>query len=48
MAALSGKKIAFLTSQTGVEKVELTAPWQAVIDAGGTPVHIAPEDSPVP
>ena len=47
MAALSGKKIAFLTSQTGVEKVELTAPWQAVIDAGGTPVHIAPEDSPV-
>ena len=47
MAALSGKKIAFLTSQTGVEKAELTTPWQAVVDAGGTPVLIAPDDSPV-
>jgi protease I len=47
MAALSGKKIAFLTSQTGVEKAELTAPWQAVVDAGGTPVLVAPEVAPV-
>ena len=47
MAALSGKKIAFLTAQTGVEKVELTEPWQAVIDAGGSPVLIAPEVAPV-
>jgi len=44
---LNGKKIAFLTSQVGVEKAELTSPWQAVIDAGGTPTLIAPETSPV-
>ncbi|MCL3817184.1 DJ-1/PfpI family protein [Aeromicrobium wangtongii] len=47
MAALSGKKIAFLTAQVGVEKVELTTPWQAVLDAGGTPTLIAPEVSAV-
>jgi len=44
---LFGKKIAFLTSQVGVEKAELTSPWQAVIDAGGTPTLISPEASPV-
>jgi hypothetical protein len=27
----------------GVEQVELTAPWQAVKDAGGTPELLAPE-----
>jgi protease I len=47
MSALSGKKIAFLTSQTGVEKAELESPWQAVLDAGGSPTHIAPESEPV-
>jgi protease I len=47
MASLNGKKIAFLTAQTGVEKVELTSPWQAVVDAGGEPVHIAPEAATV-
>ncbi|MET0819727.1 MAG: type 1 glutamine amidotransferase domain-containing protein [Aeromicrobium sp.] len=45
--ALNGKKIAFLTSQVGVEKAELVSPWQAVIDAGGTPTLIAPEKEPV-
>jgi protease I len=45
--ALNGKKIAFLTSQVGVEKAELVSPWQAVLDAGGTPTLIAPEASPV-
>ncbi|WP_111765445.1 DJ-1/PfpI family protein [Nakamurella deserti] len=43
MAELTGKTIAFLTSQHGIEEPELTTPWQAVIDAGGTPVLIAPE-----
>ncbi|AWB90782.1 type 1 glutamine amidotransferase domain-containing protein [Aeromicrobium chenweiae] len=47
MSALTGKKIAFLTSQVGVEKVELTSPWQAVLDAGGTPSLIAPAKEPV-
>ena len=43
MSELSGKTIAFLTAQVGVEKVELTEPWKAVQEAGGTPVHLAPE-----
>ncbi|MGY1454468.1 type 1 glutamine amidotransferase domain-containing protein [Streptomyces sp. SS8] len=30
-------KVAFLVAPEGVEQVELTEPWQAVIDAGGTP-----------
>ncbi|SEB68605.1 protease I [Nocardioides exalbidus] len=30
------KRIAFLTASEGVEEVELTKPWQAVVDAGHT------------
>ncbi|MFG2193849.1 type 1 glutamine amidotransferase domain-containing protein [Streptomyces sp. NPDC048639] len=30
-------KVAFLVAPEGVEQVELTEPWQAVRDAGGTP-----------
>src|SRR5689334_22191965 len=44
---LKGMRIAFLTSNEGVEQVELTAPWQAVKDAGGTPELIAPEPGEV-
>nr|WP_309635232.1 type 1 glutamine amidotransferase domain-containing protein [Aeromicrobium sp. SORGH_AS_0981] len=40
---MSGKTIAFLTAEIGVEKPELEEPWKAVVEAGGTPVHIAPE-----
>ncbi|HUB73549.1 MAG TPA: type 1 glutamine amidotransferase domain-containing protein [Solirubrobacteraceae bacterium] len=40
---LKGKKIAFLIAQDGVEEIELTRPWQAVEQAGGTPELIAPE-----
>ena len=40
---LSGQRIAFLVANAGVEQVELTRPWQAVKDAGGEPVLIAPE-----
>ncbi len=47
MSDLSGKTIAFLTSQHGIEEPELTTPWQAVIDAGGTPVLLAPESGEV-
>ena len=36
MATLSGKRIAFLAAD-GFEQVELTGPWQAVEQAGGTP-----------
>jgi len=47
MSQLSGKKIAFLTAQVGVEKAELESPWRAITDAGGSPVHVAPESGPV-
>jgi protease I len=36
MADLHGKRIAFLATDM-VEQVELTEPWKAVEDAGGTP-----------
>ncbi|WP_139983485.1 type 1 glutamine amidotransferase domain-containing protein [Nocardioides litoris] len=36
-------KIAFLTANEGIEKVELTEPWAAVEDAGFEPVLLAPE-----
>jgi protease I len=45
--ALQGKRVAFLLANSGVEQVELTTPWQAVEDAGGTPVLIAPETGEV-
>jgi protease I len=44
---LNGLRVAFLTSNEGVEQVELTTPWQAVTDAGGTPELIAPEGGKV-
>jgi protease I len=47
MAELSGKRIAFLVAQEGIEEVELTKPWEAVKEAGGTPVLIAPENGEV-
>jgi protease I len=44
---LAGKRIAFLVANAGVEQVELTRPWQAVKDAGGEPVLLAPEKDTV-
>ena len=40
--ALDGKTIAFLAAE-GVEQVELTEPWKAVQDAGGTPELVSLE-----
>jgi protease I len=40
---LDGKKIAFLVAQEGAEQVELTEPWKAVEDAGGTPELVSTE-----
>jgi protease I len=34
---LQGKRIAFLAAPEGTEQVELTEPWKAVEQAGGTP-----------
>jgi protease I len=44
---LAGKRIAFLVANQGVEQVELTRPWQAIEQAGGQPVLLAPEQDTV-
>jgi protease I len=43
MADLTGRTIAFLVAPEGIEQVELTEPWSAVVDAGGTPRLISLE-----
>jgi protease I len=40
---LDGKTIAFLVANEGAEQVELTEPWKAVEQAGGTPELISLE-----
>ncbi len=47
MAALDGRRVAFLVANEGVEEVELTRPWAAVADAGGEPVLLAPQGGTV-
>jgi protease I len=42
MGKIDGKRIAFVATD-GVEQVELTEPWKAVEQAGGTPELIAPD-----
>lgn len=41
---LSGRTVAFLVANEGIEQVELTEPWEAVRAAGGTPRLLAPKD----
>ena len=43
---LSGKRVAFLAAD-GVEQIELTEPWKAVEEAGGTPELVSIEDGEV-
>jgi len=43
MADLSGKRVAFVTANEGIEQVELERPWQAIESAGGTPELLAPD-----
>ena len=40
---LSGRTVLFLVANEGIEQVELTRPWEAVVNAGGRPVLAAPE-----
>ncbi|GIH52716.1 protease I [Microbispora rosea] len=40
---IQGKTIAFLVAPEGVEQVELTEPWKAVQQAGGTPKLVSVE-----
>ena len=42
MTSLNGKKVAFIATN-GVEEPELTEPWAAVREAGGTPVLLSSE-----
>ena len=44
--SLEGRLIAFLATE-GVEQVELTEPWQAVKEAGGTPELVSIDDGEV-
>lgn len=37
------KKVAFLVAAEGIEQVELTEPWQVVVDAGHEAVLVSPE-----
>jgi len=45
--ALSSKTIAFLVAPEGIEQVELTEPWKAVQEAGGTPQLVSTKDGQV-
>ena len=47
MADINGKTIAFLVAAEGIERVELTEPWAAVVEAGGSPVLLSPEKGEV-
>jgi deglycase len=47
MAALDGKKVAFLVANEGVEQVELERPWEALRKAGAETELIAPETGKV-
>jgi protease I len=40
---LQGKRVAFLVAPEGTEQVELTEPWKAVEEAGGTPELLSTE-----
>jgi protease I len=44
---LNGKTVAFLVAPEGIEQVELTEPWKAVEEAGGTPRLVSTEPGTV-
>lgn len=41
--ALSGKNVAFVVANEGIEQAELAEPWKAVTEAGATATLIAPK-----
>ena len=45
--ALKGRTIAFLVATEGIEQAELTGPWDAVEEAGGSPVLLSTEEGKV-
>jgi len=46
-STLKGKTVAFLVAPEGIEQVELTEPWKAVQDAGGTPRLVSTDQGTV-
>ena len=44
---IQGRTVAFLVAAEGIEQVELTEPWKAVEQAGGTPRLLSPESGQV-
>jgi protease I len=44
---LQGKRIAFLVAPEGVEQVELTEPWEAVLREGATAELVSTEDGEI-
>lgn len=46
MTDLNGITVAFVATD-GFEDSELTSPWQALVEAGATPVMIAPSAEPI-
>src|SRR5215210_2109895 len=44
---LDGKRIAFLVAPEGIEQVELTDPWRAIEEAGGSPELISTDSGHV-
>jgi protease I len=47
VSTLQGRTVAFLVAPEGVEQVELTDPWQAVEEAGGTPRLVSTKEGRV-
>ncbi|PWW52234.1 type 1 glutamine amidotransferase domain-containing protein [Actinokineospora spheciospongiae] len=47
MSPLTDCKVAFLVAPEGIEQVELTEPWKAVENAGGTPVLVSTDSGTV-
>jgi protease I len=45
--SINGKYVAFLVADEGIEQVELTEPWKAVQEAGGTPRLVSPKPGKV-
>ncbi len=46
-ADLTGKRIAFVVANEGVEQVELTEPWKAVENEGGTPELVSTDSGSI-
>ena len=46
-AQTDSRTVAFLVAGEGIERVELTEPWDAVVDEGHTPILVSTDDGEV-